>query len=491
MKGVRVRLRQDDVTTEDDGTAIVTCDGPWTRPGLVPPEGNDDLSVVVPGYAPLTRGVPTASRPGAVVDLGELRLVASLGDPVIVVDASGHPVPGVHVLVAMNFRKGALRDAPTTDADGRVRVQAENGWDSAHLLAADGVEYDAFLAQGRHPSFPVRVILPAVRPFRGRVLDESGAPVAAAGVRIQPAYRSSDRGDDGTVARADEWYATSTDDGSFRFRAVAVGASELEVRARGFVTTEVEVPERATEPFEVRMERFGEKHRRRVAEIETRLAALRSEKAEPDSTEQGDLERELRRLRGESRRGRVRGTGHATAAASARVGAAPRGSWPGIGQRCFAWSVRMAPFVGSVRSRSVMPSPSRSRAVSERALPARIGSNARDPSSSRTTTSVLVADGSAPSRRARPGRPGHPGPASRGRWRARPPSSGSPRPEADRTSRRHVPRGRPGSPARRPAREGRSRAARRSRPRPPGCPRAAPRRRGRGRTRPGHPGPRR
>jgi len=383
VKVARVRLRQEDVTTEDDGTAVVTCDGPWTRPGFVAPDGNDDLTVVAPGFAPLVRAVPTASRPGAVVDLGELRLVASLGDPVIVIDASGHPVPGVHVLVAMNFRKGALRDAPTTDADGRVRVQAEDGWDNAHLLTADGVEYDAFLAQGRHPSFPLRVILPAVRPFTGRVLDASGAPVAAAGVRLRPADRSSDRGENGTVARAEEWYAVGTDDGSFRFRAVAAGASELEVRARGCVTIEVEVPDGAPEPFEVRMERFGEKHRRRVAEIETRLAALRSETAEPDSTERGDLERELRHLRGERRRAGS-GTGHAPAAA--------RGSWPGAGQRCFAWSVRMAPFAGSVSRRSVMPSPSRSRAASERALPTGIGSNASAPSPSWTTTSVLVAD---------------------------------------------------------------------------------------------------
>lgn len=233
------------------------------------PDGSfriSDLPAAVFELQVVYRGVPLLSQSGieisreARTDLGRLALPAGKRFQGKALDPQGHPLAGARVLaISMGdpaFRWGAnsnygLEPAAVTGPDG--------GFEIARLAPATSLFFclpgyqTSRVADTSPPPEPRRIVLTPDPPrprISGRVLDETGRPIA--GARISP-------GDPGDVwaARAQRWSEdpchkadpleeTTDAAGRFAFDLLEPGKPELRVRAPGYLLETRKVPQGRT-----------------------------------------------------------------------------------------------------------------------------------------------------------------------------------------------------------------------------------------------------
>lgn len=195
----------------------------------------------------------------------KLQLAAGVRVTGRVVDASGRPVAGALVDVIDEFDAPPAQTSAPTDAAGEFVLE---GVDRMHWVAA---RHERVSPSRCHwlgiPAFgdaTARVELVLGGPgalVRGRVVDELGAPVASARVRIEHANdRAPVFGGDGSV-RADPpaAYVATDDDGRFELAGVPSQRVRVGVEAARFARAEIalEAGERGFDEVVFRLERGG------------------------------------------------------------------------------------------------------------------------------------------------------------------------------------------------------------------------------------------
>ena len=155
----------------------------------VPPGSFAVLSASAGGYAPGHQMVAVPDAPGTRV---QARIELLRGAPVsgVVVDAHDHPIAGAQVIARDASQPFALqrdRDAATSDRRGRFRLDAVAAGtyhlEAHHPHHAPGSS-DPRTVNGQTPVTGVRIVLPDGGTVAGTVVDQSGAPVAWATVRV-------------------------------------------------------------------------------------------------------------------------------------------------------------------------------------------------------------------------------------------------------------------------------------------------------------------
>jgi len=198
--------------------------------------GGYELSVDTEGRYRDLRAVVDVLDDGLQLDL----LLEPLARAVVVgrmIDPDGAPLPGRTVTVRVgDDRNDALH--VTGDARGRFRVDdAPTGRLAFLARTRSRLEIQGPLL---HPGDEVEVTLvldEGDHELRGRVVEDHGAPVPGANLKLSWIDREGD-----LPSRSTRTTVTAPD-GSFRFSALASGPHQLEVSARGY--------ERARETIEV------------------------------------------------------------------------------------------------------------------------------------------------------------------------------------------------------------------------------------------------
>jgi len=204
-------------------------DGRFRLAGL--PSG---ATVSLLARAPGLRGALTIATAGPV----EIRLAAAATLEGRVTDAGGHPAAGVPVLLGP--RRGdpgeespaadlvAAGSARTlTDDDGRYRLDSlEPVRSFAAALRPGGRRLAGAVVDLRAGANRLDLIQPPEIAVTGRVLDEKGAPVAAARVFLEGAEPE------------DRWLVIAAADGAFRLAGIPDGDYRLSVFAKGLAQPE-------------------------------------------------------------------------------------------------------------------------------------------------------------------------------------------------------------------------------------------------------------
>ncbi len=124
----------------------------------------------------------------------------------LVVDEAGQPVPGAKVTQGRDFRKPEA--SLLTDGEGRFRFQNAREKETTLTVQAEGFAPQDRKFKPRTDLEEQRFTLSKGGLLRGRVLDETGQPVAKASVRVAPDSISSDRF---------EWRAKTDAEGRFEW----------------------------------------------------------------------------------------------------------------------------------------------------------------------------------------------------------------------------------------------------------------------------------
>lgn len=169
-------------------TATTDKDGQASLHGVAP-GSFAVLSARASGYAPGHQMVAVPEAPGAHV---RVRVELPRGAPVsgVVVDPQGHPVAGAQVVARDTSQALSLAgdgDAATSDKRGRFQLTAVAAgtyhFEAHHPHHAPGSS-DPRTVDGSTPTTGVRIVLGAGGTVAGKVVDQSGAPVAWATVRV-------------------------------------------------------------------------------------------------------------------------------------------------------------------------------------------------------------------------------------------------------------------------------------------------------------------
>lgn len=208
------------------------------------PGAKIDLAAARRGYAPLTvRGVAVPPGEGP-ADLGTLILVPGVVQVGKVTDARGEPVAEAEVWALEDKGQTASRlvsasparppDA-TTAADGRFEITDLRPAHKLHLkVDAAGWLPAAVMGIEAPTPQPISVVLRRSAAISGRVIDEDGAAIGAAEIRLRPQEAPA-----GTVGEpmpevgSTQW-AISDEQGRFHFDEVVPGELEMEALAEGF-----------------------------------------------------------------------------------------------------------------------------------------------------------------------------------------------------------------------------------------------------------------
>ncbi|HEX3529928.1 MAG TPA: carboxypeptidase regulatory-like domain-containing protein [Thermoanaerobaculia bacterium] len=204
-------------------------DGRFRLAGL--PSG---ATVSLLARAPGRRGALTTATAGPV----EIRLTAAATLEGRVTDAGGHPTAGVPVLLGPR-RGGPGEESPAadlvatgsartlTDDDGRYRLDSlEPVRSFAAALRPGGRRLAGAAVDLRAGENRLDLIQPPEIAITGRVLDEKGAPVAAARIFLEGAEPE------------DRWLVIATADGAFRLAGIPDGDYRLSVFAKGLAQPE-------------------------------------------------------------------------------------------------------------------------------------------------------------------------------------------------------------------------------------------------------------
>lgn len=236
----------DAVTVESDGQGVFSI--------AACPVPEFELQIRKKGYAPAllpALRLPAETKPPAgksedPADLGIVTLRPGARLAGRVVDRRDRAIPGAEVfalerLVGVNEIVAALKGrqpAATTDAEGRFAIEDLAQGTPVHLI----VRSPGFLTQTvravRPPTEkPLVVRMEAANVLRGRVVDESDAPIPGARVDL----RWQDHLPEDRERRVGEpvFRGARTDaDGRFELREIPTGTAYLGVTAPGFVPTE-------------------------------------------------------------------------------------------------------------------------------------------------------------------------------------------------------------------------------------------------------------
>lgn len=208
-------------------TAVAEANGAFRITGV--PAGPAALAIEAPGRA--TRVIADLDVPMGTLDLGALELGDEATVSGRVIDTRGEPVVGVGVDVfysagdlkrrpderRLAFRRFTL---PPTDGAGGFRVEGIEPGTQVSLH----VDVEAFFPQAMYAvapaDAPVELVLTRVARLEGRVIDESGRPVARAYVGAR--FAEGPGGQTTDSARTDE-------EGRFVLGRLAEGEVELDM----------------------------------------------------------------------------------------------------------------------------------------------------------------------------------------------------------------------------------------------------------------------
>ena len=231
--------------SDDVVAAVSGSDGSFT----VPFDGVFPLGACPPGWLPDESPAKGEKPEGFQIRLRPATRIAGR-----VVDAGGEPVEGAQVQAwlsgvdrgcAVYLQTGCPGPADHrmghTDADGRFVFESlEPGWYEV-ILQDDGYRVERRLGEAGKSAGEIAFVLPKrLAPLEGRVVDETGAPVAGARVSVSGVRPDSE--------------ALTGEDGTYRFPRVLPGRQRLEVRHEdfGLAVEMVEVAGPRTR-FDVRM----------------------------------------------------------------------------------------------------------------------------------------------------------------------------------------------------------------------------------------------
>jgi protocatechuate 3,4-dioxygenase beta subunit len=282
-------------------TALTDEEGRFVLPVAPRPEDDRDLVVEASadGHQPMEHPVRRLPKAGRLLDLGDLLLAPPGSRRVRVVDPEGRPVAGARVLRASESSSTDFETAPRTDADGVVRLSSAEAGVDYWVRTYDGARFTLWDPTATDPAGDVVVRLPAVRLLHVRVTDEGGAPVPRSFLHFVA------REHDPAIARVDV-SGFADERGEWPHLWGPASSFTVNVKSSGYVTREVEVPAESPGSIVVVLERFGERHRRRLAEILEETRALESELEATGGGPRDDrtarwyaLHEEAQRLRGE------------------------------------------------------------------------------------------------------------------------------------------------------------------------------------------------
>jgi peroxiredoxin len=148
--------------------------------------------VVLPDFLPVTFGVKGSTAGGeGVVRLpaadylaGKAAMVMSQGMMLtgLVVDSKGAPVPGAVITRDHNWRNSAA--VLKTDSAGRFKIPNLLPGDLTLTLQASGLEPQTLDLAVTNAMAELKIAMNPGKVFKGRVVDETGTPLAGAGVQM-------------------------------------------------------------------------------------------------------------------------------------------------------------------------------------------------------------------------------------------------------------------------------------------------------------------
>lgn len=219
-------------------------EGRFQVPGV--PADTVDIHALHPAFLPMTvRGVEIPSD-SPVVDLGDL--VMARGERVSgrVVDQDGAPVPGAEIrLLPPGFRvkrmdraaveRLAPRPATTSDPEGRFHIEALESEVSFHLLVQHP-EYQPGWVEHVSPPVPepLWIRLEPGAYLRGRVVDETDAPVPSAEIAVKVGKEP----EPGAPDRTDQRTTSVDGEGRFTLDGLPLGPARVQVFAPGWLAPE-------------------------------------------------------------------------------------------------------------------------------------------------------------------------------------------------------------------------------------------------------------
>jgi thiol-disulfide isomerase/thioredoxin/5-hydroxyisourate hydrolase-like protein (transthyretin family) len=206
--------------------------GRW-QCNLVPQDfSNLIFRVILPDFLPVTFGCEGSTVGGeGVVRLpaadflsGEAVMVVGHGVTVagIIVDTSGKPVPGAVLTRNHEWRNAAAM--LKTDSDGRFKIPNLLPGDQALTIQAQGLEPQTLEFAVTNPMPEIKITLNPGKIFKGRVLDESGSPVAGASVQLDRVNLEPLEFD---------WSTTTGSDGRFEWDSAPSGEHPYLITADG------------------------------------------------------------------------------------------------------------------------------------------------------------------------------------------------------------------------------------------------------------------
>lgn len=206
------------------------------------------LEALKRGFAPLV--VPGLRIDGGEdgVDLGTLVLVPGASVQVRVTDADGVGLAGVAAWTSPDFGP-SLRQAVARLAEVAPEAESDAGGELVLADLVPGAETAVlFHREGFLPELLTGLHVPGERPLTvtlrraaavsGRVVDEDGAPVAAADVSLWPHEPPPGTVDPVELEGEDERHTTSDEDGRFAFAVVTPGVYDADAFARGYQVAE-------------------------------------------------------------------------------------------------------------------------------------------------------------------------------------------------------------------------------------------------------------
>ena len=227
-------------TSSPNGTFTLTLPVPAHRmvyPKVeAPPGGKLAPCAVLPQQA-------LRLEPGATVELTVLLAPATARLVGTVTDADGRPVKGATVALGMGGQRGAVSLSATTDAKGRYRAGplAPGGYAVSAVEPPEGSSLirlytwrphgvrQVSLADGQTATEDFQ--LPRGTRFVGRVLDESGKPLAGAAVSCWLDV-ATEVGQRSVYQRVGQWYrgdATTDAEGRYSLGGVTLETYQIEV----------------------------------------------------------------------------------------------------------------------------------------------------------------------------------------------------------------------------------------------------------------------
>jgi peroxiredoxin len=207
--------------------------GRWQCNHLPQDFSNLVFRVVQPDFLPVTFGCEgsTAGGDGVVrlpaADLlaGTAVLVVGHGVTVsgLIVDSSGKPVPGVGITLNHEWRNPAA--VLQSDGAGRFKIPNLLPGGLALTLQAKGLEPQTLALAVTNPMPELKVAMRPGQIFKGRVLDETGQPVAGASVQLDRVNLEPLEFD---------WSATTDSEGRFLWDSAPSGEHPYLITAEGY-----------------------------------------------------------------------------------------------------------------------------------------------------------------------------------------------------------------------------------------------------------------